>query len=69
LKKRTKKLLHIGTRLFQHRGLMSKSFLLLFFKKEVLTFFLTLANIQEISGPTLSVQSHGGAEPAIPTAA
>jgi hypothetical protein len=34
LKKRTKKLLHIGTRLFQHRGLIFKSFLLLFFKKE-----------------------------------
>jgi len=38
LKKRTKKLLHVGTRLLQHRGLIFKSFLLLFFKKEVLAF-------------------------------
>jgi hypothetical protein len=38
LKKRTKKLLHVGTRLCQHRGLIFKSFLLLFFEKQVLPF-------------------------------
>jgi hypothetical protein len=36
LKKRTKNLLHVGTRLLHHRGLIFKIFLLLFFKKEVL---------------------------------
>jgi len=42
LKKRTKKLLYIGTRLLQRRGLIFKSFLLLFFKKEGLAFLLAL---------------------------
>ncbi len=47
MKKRTKKLLHIGTRLFQHRGLISKSFLLLFFKKDVLAFLSATGIIEK----------------------
>jgi len=42
LTKRTKKFLHIGTWLLQHRGLISKRFLLLFFKKEVPALLLAL---------------------------